>query len=103
MENNGKTNAFIRFKNAKEEYNSAEKQFTEYVKNWFDKNYKPKEGEDSVTFSSASIKGDDIVIISYSTCNFETMDKYYAGLTEDDGKYHTWTEVKYDEIFKIVD
>ncbi len=95
-----KENAFERLKAAKKEYNFAKFLFEKAVEKWFEKNYKPKEDEDSVDFSSASIKGDDTIVIHYSTCNFETMDRYYKNLTDDDGKYCTWIEVKYNEIFK---
>ena len=93
-------NPFVRFKCAKNEYEEAEKLFLKTVKEWFDKNYKLKDDEDIADFSDAHIKNDDTIIIGYSTCNFETMDKYYKNITDDDGKYYATMEVRPTEIFK---
>jgi Fe-S cluster biogenesis protein NfuA len=97
------TNEFERFKRIRKEYEETERQFKETVKEWFEKNYKPKIDEDSVIFNGAHLKGDDTISISYSSCsscNFETMDRFYNGETDDDGKYYNWIEVKSNEIFK---
>ena len=90
----------IRLKLAKEEYDSAKNEFSLAVEKWFEKNYKPKEGEDDVTFSDAYLRPDGDISISYCYCNFETMDNYYKRLTDDDGYYYDNIVVKPEEIFK---
>ena len=90
----------IRLKLAKEEYDSAKNEFSLAVEKWFEKNYKPKEGEDDVMFSDAYLRPDGDISISYSYCNFETMDDYYKRLTDDDGHYYSSLIVKPEEIFK---
>ena len=90
----------IRLKLAKEEYDSAKNEFSLAVEKWFEKNYKPKEGEDNVMFSDTHLRPDGDISISYSYCNFETMDNYYDRLTDDDGHYHSMFIVKSEEIFK---
>ena len=90
----------IRLKLAKEEYDSAKNEFSLAVEKWLEENYKPKEGEDDVMFSDAFLLPDGDISISYSYCNFETMDNYYDRLTDDDGHYHSMFIVKSEEIFK---
>ena len=90
----------IRLKLAKEEYNSAKNEFSLAVEKWFEKNYKPKEGEDDVMFSDAYLRPDGDISISYSFCNYETMDKFFRRLTDDDGHYYDSFIVKPEEIFK---
>ena len=90
----------IRLKLASDEYNSAKKDFVCAVNKWFEENYKPKEGEDDVMFSDAFLRSDGDIAISYSYCNFETMDAYYNRLIDDDGHYYGSLIVKPEEIFK---
>ena len=90
----------IRLKLAKEEYDSAKNEFSLAVEKWFEKNYKPKEGEDDVMFSDAHLRPDGDISISYSYCNYKTMDNYYKRLTDDDGHYYSSLIVKPEEIFK---
>ena len=90
----------IRLKLASDEHNSAKNDFVCAVNKWFEKNYKPKEGEDDVMFSDAYLRPDGDISISYSYCNFEIMDLYYDRLTDDDGHYYGSLIVKPEEIFK---
>ncbi len=90
----------IRLKLASDEHNSAKNDFVCAVNKWFEKNYKPKEGEDDVMFSDAYLRPDGDISISYSYCNFEIMDLYYDRLTDDDGHYYGSIVVKPEEIFK---